>query len=67
MLNIAEGAGKVKQADKQRYFSIARGSVVECGALFGLFNALRYLSPDEYRAGKCLLTRITAMLSKLCL
>jgi four helix bundle protein len=67
VLNIAEGAGKLKQADKQSYFLIARGSVMECGALFDLFNALRYVSPDEYRAGKCLLTRIAAMLSKLCL
>ena len=41
---------------------------MECGALFDLFNALSYVSPDEYRAGKCLLTRIAAMLSKkLCL
>ena len=31
VLNIAEGAGKVRQADKQRYFAIARGSVMECG------------------------------------
>ena len=67
VLNIAEGAGKLKQADKRRYFSIARGSVMECGALFDLFNALGHLSPDEYRTGKLLLTRIGAMLSKLCL
>lgn len=67
VLNIAEGAGKLKQADKQRYFSIARGSVMECGALFDLFIALNYVSPDEYRAGKLLLTRVAAMLSKLCL
>jgi four helix bundle protein len=67
VLNIAEGAGKLKLADKQRYFSIARGSVMECGALFDLFHALRHVSADEYRAGKLLLTRIGAMLSKLCL
>jgi four helix bundle protein len=67
VFTIAEGAGKLKQADKQHYFSIARGLAMECGALFDLFNALRYVSPDEYRAGKCLLTRIAAMLSKLCL
>jgi four helix bundle protein len=67
VLNIAEGAGKLKQADKQRYFSIARGSVMECGALFDLFNALNYVSTEEYHAGKLLLTRMGAMLSKLCL
>jgi len=67
VLNIAEGAGKIKQADKQRYFSIARGSVMECGALFDLFKALSHVSPEEYRVGKHLLVRIGAMLSKLCL
>jgi hypothetical protein len=36
---------------------------MECGALFDLFNALGNLSPDEYRAGKLLLTRIGVMLS----
>jgi hypothetical protein len=40
---------------------------MECGTLFDLFNALGNLSPDEYRAGKLLLTRIGAMLSTLCL
>jgi hypothetical protein len=40
---------------------------MECGALFDLFNALGNLSPDEYRAGKLLLTRIGVMLSTLCL
>ncbi len=40
---------------------------MECGALFDLLNALSYVSPDEYGAGKRLLTRIAAMLSKLCL
>jgi four helix bundle protein len=67
VLNIVEGAGKLKRSDKQRYFAIARGSVRECGALFDLFNALSHVSPDEYHAGKLLLTRTGAMLSKLCL
>jgi len=67
LLNIAEGAGKLRPLDKQRYFSIARGSVMECGAIFDLFNALSLVSPEEYQTGKQLLTRIGAMLSKLCL
>jgi hypothetical protein len=40
---------------------------MECGALFDLLNALTYVSAGQYRAGKRLLTRIAAMLSKLCL
>jgi four helix bundle protein len=67
VLNIAEGAGKLKPGDKQRYFSIARESVIECGALFDLLKALNHISADEYRDGKLLLTRVGAMLSKLCL
>ena len=67
VLTIAEGAGKHKKADKQRYFSIARGSVMECGALFDLFKALNHVSEQEYEVGKRLLTRVGAMLSKLCL
>ena len=30
-------------------------------------NAVSHVSPDEYRAGKLLLTRSGALLSKLCL
>ena len=67
VLHIAEGAGKLKQADKQRYFSIARGSLMECGALFDLLRALNHISSEEFCSGKILLTRIGAMLSKLCL
>jgi hypothetical protein len=63
VLDIAAGAGKLKLADKRRYFSMARGSVMECD----LLNALGHLSPDEYRAGELLITRIGAMLSKIAL
>ena len=41
VLNIAEGAGKLKQADKRRYFSIARGSVMD-----------RYLFPSHLPCGR---------------
>lgn len=67
VLNIAEWAGKLRQADKQRYFAIARGSAMEWGALLDLFKVVNHISSDEYCAGKKLLTRIGVMLSKLCL
>ena len=31
-LNIAEGNGKTAEADRRRYFEIARGSALECAA-----------------------------------
>ncbi len=32
-LNIAEGNGKTADADRRRYFEIARGSALECAAI----------------------------------
>ena len=32
-LNIAEGNGKAADADRRRYFEIARGSALECAAI----------------------------------
>ena len=32
-LNIAEGNGKATEGDRRRYFEIARGSALECGAV----------------------------------
>ena len=32
-LNIAEGNGKATDGDRRRYFEIARGSALECGAI----------------------------------
>jgi four helix bundle protein len=66
VLNIAEGAGKLKQGDKQRYFSLARGSVMEC--VPSLICSLLYArSPlTSIVRGECLLRRIAATLSKLC-
>ena len=67
LLNIAEGAGKFKRADKQRFYAIARGSAMECAALVDLFHLLKIVSEPVHVETKHLLTRIVAMLTALCL
>jgi len=66
-LNIAEGVGKVAADDQRRFFSIARGSAMECAAIL---DAARTLGVADERAtsdARILLERIVRMLSVLCL
>jgi len=63
-LNIAEGSGKFDK-DERRYFSIARGSALECAAIIDIFEVLGAASEKEAAEAKELLERIVAMLSKL--
>ncbi|MDY7034003.1 MAG: four helix bundle protein [Thermodesulfobacteriota bacterium] len=66
-LNIAEGAGKVGSADKQRFYSISRGLAMECGAVFNACKILGLIESDTiYEQGKDLLERIVAMLTRMC-
>ncbi len=65
-LNIAEGSGKSSKVDKQRFYSIARGSAMECGAILDVCNVLKVIHLSKYEAGKNLLVRIVGMLTKLC-
>jgi hypothetical protein len=64
VLKMPECAGKLKQSNKQRYLSIARGVAMDRDALFDLLNAICRAYPDGYHVKKTLLTRITAGLSK---
>ena len=65
-LNIAEGSGKPATADRARYHAIARGSAMECAALLDVCRAAGLVSADDADAGKALLTRIVAMLTRMC-
>ena len=42
-LNIVEGASRKSEAERKRYFEIARGSVIEVDAAFEIANQLNYL------------------------
>ena len=64
-LNIAEGNGKATDGDRRRYFEIARGSALECGAVQDVLEVCGALSAEENTSRKALLDRIVAMLTKL--
>ncbi|MCP4402441.1 MAG: four helix bundle protein [bacterium] len=64
-LNIAEGNGKTTVADRRRYFEIARGSTLECGAIQDILFVVKTLDEAKHHKRKSHLDRIAAMLSKL--
>ena len=59
-LNIAEGNGKYTDADRCRFFDIARGSALECAACLDVLVARKQIKQAE--SGKVILARIVAML-----
>ena len=61
-LNIAEGNGKSAQADRRRYFEIARGSALECAAIQDVLVVGKALNKAESRERKKELDRIAVIL-----
>ena len=64
-LNIAEGNGKATDGDRRRYFEIARGAALECGAIQDVLEVCGALSTEANAGAKAVLDRIVAMLTKL--
>jgi four helix bundle protein len=64
-LNIAEGNGKATEGDRRRFFEIARGSALECGAIQDVLEACQGLASADNAEAKKILDRIVAMLTKL--
>jgi four helix bundle protein len=64
-LNIAEGNGKATDGDRRRFFEIARGSALECGAIHDVLEVCGAMLPAENIEAKRLLDRTVAMLTKL--
>jgi four helix bundle protein len=51
-LNIAEENGKTAEADRRRYFEIARGSVLECAAIQDVLVVGRVLRRTTVGSGR---------------
>ena len=64
-LNIAEGCGKLPSPDRRRFLQIAGGSARECGAILDILCRCRVISKADWQAGKELLVRIVAMLTRM--
>lgn len=65
-LNIAEGAGKSTAGDQRKHYVIARGSAMECGAIYDTALVLKLVDDDTASRAEDLVTRIVGMLTKMC-
>ena len=65
VLNIAEGYGKPTKSDQRRFYAIARGSAMECGAVFDVCAVLNLMADDKRRESKSLAVRVVQMLTKM--
>ncbi len=66
-LNLAEGAGEYRSAEKARLYRIARRSAAECAAVLDLCRALGLAPAPLLDACEPLLRSILAMLTRLIL
>jgi four helix bundle protein len=66
-LNIAEGSGRMKAPDQKRYYAIARGSAMECGAIVDATHELAFIDESLASEGIECLTSIVKMLSRMAL
>lgn len=64
-LNIAEACGKISPADRGRFFQIASGSARECEAILDILKRCQIQSSERLAAGKEMIVRIVAMLTRL--
>ena len=66
-LNIAEGSGKITGPDQRRFFSIARGSTMECAAIIDACSVLALVGQIQTQKADQLLLSMVKMLSKMCI
>ena len=63
-LNIAEGSGKFSR-DAVRFYTIARGSALECAAVLDALEAMDVFGQAHLSQARELLERIVSMLTGL--
>ena len=65
-LNIAEGSEKNSEADKKRFYAIARGSAMECVAILDVLLHLKLIDLETQEKGRGLLNTIVGILTSIC-
>jgi four helix bundle protein len=65
-LNIAEGTGKNRAADRKRFYAIARGSAMECAAICDIIGLIDKRLLAETESGKQKLKSVVNILSAVC-
>jgi len=65
-LNIAEGTGKNGRSDRFRFYSIARGSAMECAAICDIIAILDSRLIPKTELAKARLKSIVSILSTVC-
>ncbi len=63
--NIAEGSGRNTENDKNRFYIIARGSLVECDNFLELAHDLGYMSAESYEKFLEQINKVGYLLSHL--
>ena len=53
-------------ADRARFHAVARGSALECAAILDVLLLLGAAGTGDVDRGKALVSRLVAMLSKMC-
>ena len=66
-LNLAEGCGRVSTDDRKKFYTIARGSAMECAALADLITRLEPMLSDKAALSKKKLLSIVRILSTIIL
>ena len=65
--NIAEGAGEFASLEKARFYRIARRSATECAAILDVCRIRKLVDEARLDAGRQLLLRSVAMLTRMIL